>query len=126
MGVRLPCPDPASSRWFSGAGVFSRLRHPAYLLASDPLPRAKLGAMAAEKSQTKNWRAWGIGALVALVLIVALQNSQQVTVDVLFLTLDAPLIVTLLVAVAIGALIGYAAPVLLRHRRDERRRDSDS
>jgi uncharacterized integral membrane protein len=81
--------------------------------------------MAPEKSQT-NWRAWGIGVLVALVLIVALQNSQQVTVDVLFLTLDAPLIVTLLVAVAVGALIGYAAPVLRRHRRDERRRDSDA
>jgi uncharacterized integral membrane protein len=75
--------------------------------------------MAPEKSQT-NWRAWGIGVLVALVLIVALQNSQQVRVDVLFITLDAPLIVTLLVAVAIGALIGYAAPVLRRHRRAER------
>jgi len=71
-------------------------------------------------------RTWLVGALVALVLIVALQNSQQVAVDVLFLTLDAPLIVTLLVAVAIGALIGYAAPVLRRHRRDERRRDSNS
>jgi uncharacterized integral membrane protein len=71
-------------------------------------------------------RTWLVGALVALVLIVALQNSQQVRVDVLFLTLDAPLIVTLLVAVAIGALIGYAAPVLRRHRRDERRRDSGS
>jgi uncharacterized integral membrane protein len=81
--------------------------------------------MAPEKSQT-NWRAWGIGALIALVLIVALQNSQQVSVDVLFLTLDAPLIVTLLVAVAIGALIGYAAPVLRRHRRDERRGESKS
>ena len=76
------------------------------------------------KSQT-NWRAWGIGALVALVLIVALQNSQEVRIDVLFVSLNAPLIVTLLVAVGIGVLIGYAAPVLRRHRRDERRhRDS--
>lgn len=66
-------------------------------------------------------RTWLIGALIALVLIVALQNSQQVRVDVLFLTLDAPLIVILLVAVAIGALIGYAAPVLRRHHRDGRR-----
>jgi uncharacterized integral membrane protein len=74
--------------------------------------------MPAEKSQT-NWRAWGIGVLVALVLIVALQNSQQVNVDVLFLTVDAPLIVILLVAVAIGALIGYLAPVLRRHRHRE-------
>jgi uncharacterized integral membrane protein len=71
-------------------------------------------------------RTWLVGALVALVLIVALQNSQEVKVDVLFLNVSAPLIVILLVAVAIGALIGYAAPVLRRHRRDERRRDSDS
>ncbi len=69
-----------------------------------------------------NWRGWAVGALVALVVIVALQNSQQVRVDVLFVTVNAPLIVILLVAVAIGALIGYVAPVLRRHRRDERRR----
>jgi uncharacterized integral membrane protein len=68
-----------------------------------------------------NWRAWAVGALLALVAVVCLQNSQQVRVDVLFVTLDAPLIVTLLVAVAIGALIGYVAPVLRRHRREERR-----
>lgn len=65
-----------------------------------------------------NWRAWGVGALVLLVLVVALQNSQEVRVDVLFLTVTAPLIVTLLVAVAIGALIGYVAPLVRRHRRD--------
>ena len=70
--------------------------------------------------QPANWRAWGVGVLIALVVIVALQNSQQVRVDVLFVTLDAPLIVTLLVAVAIGALIGYVAPLVLRHRRDSR------
>ncbi len=61
-----------------------------------------------------------MGVLVALVVIVALQNSQQIRVDVLFVTVDAPLIVTLLVAVAIGALIGYVAPVLRHRRRDER------
>jgi uncharacterized integral membrane protein len=71
--------------------------------------------------KTTNWRAWAVGILIALVVIVALQNSQQVRVDVLFVTVDAPLIVTLLVAVAIGALIGYVAPVVRRHRRDERK-----
>jgi uncharacterized integral membrane protein len=64
-----------------------------------------------------NWRAWVVGILIALVAIVCLQNSQQVRVDVLFVTLDAPLIVTLLAAVGIGALIGYVAPLVLRHRR---------
>ena len=70
-----------------------------------------------------NWRAWVVGTLVALVVIVALQNSQEVRVDVLFVTVNAPLIVTLLAAVAIGALIGYVTPVVRRHRRDERRQD---
>lgn len=77
--------------------------------------------MPANEKQT-SWRTWAVGVLIALVLIVALQNSQQVRVDVLFVTIDAPLIVTLLVAVAIGALIGYVAPVVRRHRRDERHR----
>lgn len=40
-------------------------------------------------------------------------------VDVLFITVDAPLIITLLAAVAIGALIGYVAPLVRRHRRNE-------
>jgi uncharacterized integral membrane protein len=70
-----------------------------------------------------NWRAWAVGILIALVAIVCLQNSQQVRVDVLFVTLDAPLIVTLLVAVAVGALIGYVAPLVLRHRRGGRDQD---
>ncbi|HXS48139.1 MAG TPA: LapA family protein [Solirubrobacterales bacterium] len=77
-----------------------------------------------KENKQVNWRSWVVAVLVAIVAIVALQNSQQVRVDVLFVTVDAPLIVTLLVAVAVGALIGYVAPVLRRHRRDERHRDS--
>jgi uncharacterized integral membrane protein len=75
-----------------------------------------------EQRKSNNWRAWIVGILIALVVIVCLQNSQQVRVDVLFVTLDAPLIVTLLAAVAIGVLIGYVAPVVRRHRRNESKR----
>ncbi len=78
------------------------------------------------EANQSSWRTWLIGILIALVVIVALQNSQEVRIDVLFVNVNAPLIVTLLVAVGIGALIGYAAPVLLRHRRDERRRREGS
>jgi uncharacterized integral membrane protein len=79
----------------------------------------------APEKKPVNWRAWAVAVLVALVVIVALQNSQQVRVDVLFVTLDAPLIVTLLAAVAVGALIGYVAPVLRSHRHDERQGKTD-
>lgn len=76
--------------------------------------------MAPEKKPV-NWRVWLVGVLVALVLVVALQNSQEVSVEVLFASFNAPLIVVLLVFTAIGALIGYVAPVVRRHRRDQRR-----
>jgi len=74
-----------------------------------------------EEKKGVNWRAWMVGVLIALVVIVAFQNSQDVKVDVLFITTSAPLIVTLLVAVGIGAIIGYVGPLVRRHRREERR-----
>jgi uncharacterized integral membrane protein len=74
-----------------------------------------------EEKKGVNWRAWFVGALIALVVIVALQNSRDVKVDVLFITTTAPRSVTLLVAVAIGAVIGYVGPLVHRHRREERR-----
>lgn len=76
--------------------------------------------MPPQEQKPTNWRAWIVGVLIALVLIVALQNSQQTSVEVLFASFNAPLIVVILVSVALGALIGWAAPVLLRHRRDQR------
>jgi uncharacterized integral membrane protein len=73
----------------------------------------------AQEKKPVNWRAWLAGVLVALVLIVALQNSQQVSFEVLFASFEAPLIVVILVAVAIGILIGYLAPIVRRHRRGQ-------
>lgn len=73
--------------------------------------------MEPEKKQI-GWRAWVAGVLVALVLIVALQNSQRVDVDVLMVNLTAPLIVVILVAAAIGAVAGYVAPLVRRHHRE--------
>jgi len=73
-----------------------------------------------------NWRAWLVGILSALVLIVALQNSQEVSFEVLFASFNAPLIVVILLAAAMGVLIGYIAPLVRRHRREERRQHHDS
>jgi uncharacterized integral membrane protein len=75
--------------------------------------------MSAEKKPV-NWRAWLVGLLSALVLIVALQNSQEVSFELLFASFEAPLIVVILLAAAIGVLIGYIAPLVRRHRREER------
>ena len=71
-----------------------------------------------------NWRAWLVGVLSALVLIVALQNSQEVSFELLFASFKAPLIVVILLAVGIGVLIGYIAPLVRRHRHEERVRQT--
>lgn len=75
--------------------------------------------MEAERKQ-RGWRTWVAGTLGALVLIVALQNSQRVQVDVLMVNLNAPLIVVILAAAATGAMIGYVAPLVRRHHRAEK------
>jgi uncharacterized integral membrane protein len=51
---------------------------------------------------------------------VALQNSQQVSFEFLFASFNAPMILMLLIFAGLGVLIGWAAPVLIRHRRIER------
>lgn len=76
--------------------------------------------MGPKKEREIQWRKWIVALLIALVIIVALQNSQQVSFEVLFISFDAPMIVMLLVFALLGALIGWAAPVLIRHRRSER------
>lgn len=77
--------------------------------------------MSPEKKSV-NWRLWLAGTLATLILIVALQNSQRVDVDVLVINLNAPLIVVILVAAAVGAIVGYVAPLVRRHRAGERDR----
>lgn len=77
--------------------------------------------MPPQQSKPVHWRAWILGAVVVLVLVVILQNSQETSVEVLFASFNAPLIVVLLVTLLVGAGLGYAAPILLRHRREQRR-----
>ena len=72
-----------------------------------------------QEKKPVNWRAWLVGILSALVLIVALQNSQEVSFEVLFASFNAPLIVVILLATASGVLIGYIAPLVRRHRRED-------
>jgi uncharacterized integral membrane protein len=74
-----------------------------------------------QEKKAVNWRAWIVGILAVLAVIVALQNSQDTDVDILFVSTTAPLIVILLIFLGIGAVIGYVGPLVRRHRRDQRR-----
>lgn len=77
--------------------------------------------MGPHEQKPTNWRLWITTILIALVVVVCLQNSQEVSVEVLFASFDAPLIIVLVAFTLIGMLIGYIGPVYRRHRREEKR-----
>lgn len=77
--------------------------------------------MGPQEKKPVNWRLWITAILIALVVVVCLQNAQQVSVEVLFASFDAPLIIILAAFTLIGMLIGYIGPVYRRHRREEKR-----
>ncbi len=72
------------------------------------------------RGQDRSWKLWaGLVALLVLVIFVV-QNSQEVSVDFLFTTTTTPLVFALVLAGALGALVGWLLPRVRRGRhRDE-------
>ena len=62
------------------------------------------------------WRNWALGVAVVVAIIFIAQNSQSVKVKFLFVDTTTPLIFALLIAVLLGAVIGYVLPLVRRHR----------
>jgi len=77
---------------------------------------ADRGELQPQRKET-NWRAWGLGVLVVLVIIFIAQNSQSVRVKFLFFDASMPLIFALLITTILGMIIGYIGPIVRRHRR---------
>jgi uncharacterized integral membrane protein len=70
-----------------------------------------------QRRERSQWKRWVIGiALVAFAILVA-QNAQKVEVNFFFAETQTPLVFALLVAGALGALIGWLAPRVLRRDR---------
>jgi uncharacterized integral membrane protein len=83
---------------------------------------ADRGDLQPQRKET-NWKAWGLGILVVLVIIFIAQNSQSVKVKFLFVDTTAPLIFALAIATILGMIIGYVGPVVRRHRRQDDTRE---
>lgn len=66
-----------------------------------------------------NWRRWGLLIAIAILVLFMALNSQEVEVDLILGTATMPLIFALLIAAVLGALVGWAAPRLMRHRRGD-------
>ena len=71
------------------------------------------------RKERRSWRLWVIGIAIVLLAIIVAQNSQEVPIDFLFVETETPLIVGLLIAGALGALIGWLAPIVRRGRKHE-------
>ena len=75
------------------------------------------------RREGRGWRVYVLGVAVLLLAILVAQNVQKVTVDFLFVETETPLIVALVIAGALGGLIGWAWPHVRRSRRLERERE---
>jgi uncharacterized integral membrane protein len=73
------------------------------------------------KKEGRGWRFYVLCIAGLLLAILIVQNAQKVTVDFLFVETETPLIVALVIAGALGALIGWALPHVRRGRRRERK-----
>lgn len=80
----------------------------------DPLGRTK-------RDTSRPIRLWAaaIAAILALILIV--QNSQSVEFNFFFANTDTPLFFGLLIAFALGALVGWLLPRVRRGRHHDER-----
>ena len=84
--------------------------------------RKSTSPLPASQKKEVQWKFWALGVAVLLLLIVFLQNSQEVAFKFLFIVdTSAPLVFLLLVAALVGAVIGYTAPILRRHRYKTRK-----
>jgi uncharacterized integral membrane protein len=78
------------------------------------------GIEGAPRKEGRSWRVYVLGIAGLLLAILIAQNLQKVTVDFLFVETETPLIIALVIAGALGALIGWAYPHVRRGRRRER------
>lgn len=84
-------------------------------------PKPRRGRVDLNQKGEIQWKRWALGIAVVLLLVIVLQNSQKVDFNLLFISTSTPLIVLLLITALIGAIIGYTAPILRRHRHNTRR-----
>lgn len=84
--------------------------------------RSPVSSPTAAANKEIQWKFWVWGIAVLLLLIIVLQNSQDVRFKLLFIVdTSAPLVFLLLLAAVLGAIIGYTAPILRRHRHKTRK-----
>ena len=81
----------------------------------DHIARAKKG-----DSKERGWRFYLAGLLALLAVIVIFQNTDSTQVRFLFAEFNMPLFFLLIIAVGVGAAIGWLTPKVRRSNRIQR------
>ena len=79
----------------------------------------------APRREGHSWRVYALGIAIVLLLILVIQNSQKVAVHFFFADTQTPLVLALLIAGALGAVIGWAWPHVRRDRKRQRELERD-
>jgi uncharacterized integral membrane protein len=66
----------------------------------------------------RGWRFYVATAAAVLALIFVLQNTDETNITFLFATAELPLFFALIIAIGLGALIGWLTPRVRRTDRD--------
>lgn len=78
---------------------------------------------AAKAANRRGWRFYLACTLATLGLIFVLQNTDDTRVTFLFAETDLPLFFALIIAIGLGAAIGWLTPVVRRNRDDVKKED---
>lgn len=73
-------------------------------------------------AKERSWRLYAAGILALIALIVVFQNTESTQVKFLFAEFNMPLFFLLIIAIGVGAIIGYLTPKVRRGHKAERER----
>lgn len=81
---------------------------------ADPPDRSSAARPGADRRSLRTYAAVVVGVLAMIIIV---QNSQSVDVEILFATITTPLVFALLITFALGALTGWLLPRVRRGRK---------
>lgn len=74
----------------------------------------------AKGNKERGWRFYMAAALAVVALIFVIQNTEKTNVSFLFAETEMPLFFALIIALLLGALIGWLTPRVRRSGHDRR------
>jgi uncharacterized integral membrane protein len=99
------------------------LDHPSAAPASEPAPAATSEPGRTRKAGRTIGRSLALALLVFVTVVLVLFvvfNGQTVDISLVFVDVEAPLVVALVIAAGLGALVGWLLSLVLRTRRRHR------